>query len=327
MPIELIQQAERLGYDSVWTAEAYGCDAVTPLAFIAARPSGSASAPDHAAGRPAAGDVRHAGGDRRRPRRRRTGSSPASASPGPQIVEGWYGEPWGKPVLAAAGLHPDHAQDLRREAPVVARGTGDLAALRRAGCDRAGQAPAVHPAHERRPPDLARQRAAGDGQATASCATAGCRCTSCRAAWTSTGRGWRKGLRRAGGGAGRDLEIFGRAAVQITDDIAGGAAPGPEARHRAVRRRHGPPRPQLPQRAHGARATATSPTGAGAVPRGPQGRGGRRHPRRVRGRAGLYGPPERIEQRYPAWADSGITGLTIDTHRPEAVELMAKIAL
>ena len=37
LPMELIQTAERLGFDSVWTAEAYGSDAVTPLAFIAAR--------------------------------------------------------------------------------------------------------------------------------------------------------------------------------------------------------------------------------------------------------------------------------------------------
>src|SRR3989449_10392800 len=32
-----ILEAERLGYDSVWTAEAYGSDAVTPAAWIAAR--------------------------------------------------------------------------------------------------------------------------------------------------------------------------------------------------------------------------------------------------------------------------------------------------
>ena len=32
-----ILEAERLGYDSVWTAEAYGSDAVVPAAWIAAR--------------------------------------------------------------------------------------------------------------------------------------------------------------------------------------------------------------------------------------------------------------------------------------------------
>lgn len=35
--IERIREAERLGLGSVWTAEAHGCDAVTPLAWIAAQ--------------------------------------------------------------------------------------------------------------------------------------------------------------------------------------------------------------------------------------------------------------------------------------------------
>jgi alkanesulfonate monooxygenase SsuD/methylene tetrahydromethanopterin reductase-like flavin-dependent oxidoreductase (luciferase family) len=30
IPVQLVQRAEELGYDSVWTAEAYGTDAVTP---------------------------------------------------------------------------------------------------------------------------------------------------------------------------------------------------------------------------------------------------------------------------------------------------------
>ena len=37
IPIERIQLAEQLGYDSVWSAEAYGSDAWSPLAFIAAK--------------------------------------------------------------------------------------------------------------------------------------------------------------------------------------------------------------------------------------------------------------------------------------------------
>ena len=37
LPIEKVQLAERLGYDSVWTAEAYGSDALSPLAYLAAK--------------------------------------------------------------------------------------------------------------------------------------------------------------------------------------------------------------------------------------------------------------------------------------------------
>lgn len=36
LPVELVQQAETLGFDSVWTAEAYGSDATSPLAYLAA---------------------------------------------------------------------------------------------------------------------------------------------------------------------------------------------------------------------------------------------------------------------------------------------------
>ncbi|HMO96190.1 MAG TPA: LLM class flavin-dependent oxidoreductase, partial [Tepidiformaceae bacterium] len=35
IPVESVLEAERLGWDSVWTAEAYGSDAVTPLANLA----------------------------------------------------------------------------------------------------------------------------------------------------------------------------------------------------------------------------------------------------------------------------------------------------
>ena len=35
--LDRILEAERLGYDSVWTAEAYGSDALTPLAWYGAR--------------------------------------------------------------------------------------------------------------------------------------------------------------------------------------------------------------------------------------------------------------------------------------------------
>src|SRR5262249_17253194 len=39
VPVELVQTAEAVGYDTVWTAEAYGSDAVTPLAYLAGKTS------------------------------------------------------------------------------------------------------------------------------------------------------------------------------------------------------------------------------------------------------------------------------------------------
>ena len=44
----------------------------------------------------------------------------------------------------------------------------------------------------------------------------------------------------------------------------------------------------------------------------------------------LVGPPERIKQRYRAWADSGLTGLSLrfrgPSPNPEVIEVMAEAA-
>ena len=45
LPIDLVLEAERLGFDSVWTAEAYGSDAVTPVAWILAQTTKSRPVP------------------------------------------------------------------------------------------------------------------------------------------------------------------------------------------------------------------------------------------------------------------------------------------
>ena len=97
LPIELIQRAEALGYDSVWTAEAYGSDAVTPLAYVAAKTSRiklgtgimqlAGRTPANCAMSAATVDALAGGG-------RFIAGLGVS---GPQIVEGWYGEPWGRP--------------------------------------------------------------------------------------------------------------------------------------------------------------------------------------------------------------------------------------
>ncbi len=95
--VTLVQEAERLGYDSVWTAEAYGSDAVTPLAWLGALTtriklgSGimqmSARVPAMTAMTAATLDLLSGG-------RVLLGLGVS----GPQVVEGWHGQPYGKPL-------------------------------------------------------------------------------------------------------------------------------------------------------------------------------------------------------------------------------------
>jgi F420-dependent oxidoreductase-like protein len=118
VPLERIQLAETLGYDSVWTAEAYGSDAMTPLAFIAAHTSrirlGTAVA--QVAGRPPTMAAMQlatidqlAGGGR---------VIAGFGLSGPQIVEGWYGQPWGRPYFRLRDYTEIVRKVLRREGPV-----------------------------------------------------------------------------------------------------------------------------------------------------------------------------------------------------------------
>ena len=97
VPIEQIQLAEELGYDSVWTAEAYGSDAITVLAWVAAQTKRIRLGTGimQLAGRPPAMAAMQiqtvdalAGGNR---------VIAGFGVSGPQIVEGWYGQPWGNP--------------------------------------------------------------------------------------------------------------------------------------------------------------------------------------------------------------------------------------
>jgi F420-dependent oxidoreductase-like protein len=95
--VPLVQEAERLGYDSAWAAEAWGTDAVTVLAWMAASTSrikiGSAimqipgRTPANTAMTAATLDLMSEG-------RFILGLGTS----GPQVVEGWHGEPWGKPL-------------------------------------------------------------------------------------------------------------------------------------------------------------------------------------------------------------------------------------
>ncbi|MFI6468866.1 LLM class F420-dependent oxidoreductase [Streptomyces sp. NPDC050516] len=116
--LELARMAEEFGYDSVWTAEAWGSDAFTPLTWIAAHTSrirlGTAVA-QMAARTPTATAMHALTLDHLSGGRMMLGLGLS----GPQVVEGWYGRPFPSSPLTATREYVDVIrQVLRREAPV-----------------------------------------------------------------------------------------------------------------------------------------------------------------------------------------------------------------
>ncbi|MCZ6659451.1 MAG: LLM class F420-dependent oxidoreductase [Gammaproteobacteria bacterium] len=119
--VALAQHAERLGYDSVWTAEAYGSDALTPLAWIGAHTE----------------KIRLGTGVMQLSARTPTATAMAAMTldhlskgrviiglgvSGPQVVEGWYGAPFAKPLARTREYIAIIRQVLAREEPVTNAG-------------------------------------------------------------------------------------------------------------------------------------------------------------------------------------------------------------
>jgi F420-dependent oxidoreductase-like protein len=121
IPMELVLEAERLGYDSVWTAEAYGSDAVSPIAYIAARTTrirlGTAIM-QMPARTPAMTAMTAMTLDQLSGGRFILGLGPS----GPQVVEGWHGVAYGKPLTRTREYVSIVRQIFAREAPLEYKG-------------------------------------------------------------------------------------------------------------------------------------------------------------------------------------------------------------
>ncbi len=115
------QEAERLGFDSIWTAEAWGSDAFTPLAWWGSRTERlrlgtgivQLSARTPAATAMAAITLDHLSGGR---------FVLGLGASGPQVVEGWYGQPYPRPLARTREYVDIVRQVLRREKPVTSAG-------------------------------------------------------------------------------------------------------------------------------------------------------------------------------------------------------------
>ena len=121
LPIEIIREAEQLGYSIVWTAEAYGSDAVAPLAWVGALTQ----------------KIQLGTGIMQMPARTPANTAMTAMTldqlsggrfvlglglSGPQVVEGWHGQPYGKPI----GKTREYVEIIRsifkRERPLTHQG-------------------------------------------------------------------------------------------------------------------------------------------------------------------------------------------------------------
>ncbi|TMK58731.1 MAG: LLM class F420-dependent oxidoreductase [Actinobacteria bacterium] len=328
VPVEMVRRAEALGYHSVWSAEAYGTDALSPLAYLAAVTTriklGTAIA--QLAARPPATLAMHAmtidalgGGDR---------VIIGIGVSGPQIVEGWYGQPWGRPYARLRDYVEITRKVLDREAPVQHDGAEISLPYRGEGALGQGKAlkSILHPA-SRIPIWLA----SGAPRNTELCAEL---CDG----WLPMGLGpdgiarYREPLergfaKRGEAGPPNDFEIFTGCNVKITDDVkgaldamrpitamyVGGMGSETHNYHRDAMARRG--FADEAQRIGELWRAGHKDEAMAAVPEA------------YLEQNALVGSTERIRRRWEEGAaPEGVTGLIVGTGQVEALELLAELA-
>jgi F420-dependent oxidoreductase-like protein len=327
VPVALVQRAEELGYDSIWTAEAYGSDAVTPLAYLAAVTKRiklgtaimqlAARTPANAAMCAATVDALAGGG-------RFIAGIGVS---GPQIVEGWYGQPWGRPYYRIKDYVAIMRKILAREAPVTHDGPEISLPFTGEGALGVGK-PLKSILHMR--PNIPIYLGTGN-EATVKLTG------EIADGWLPLGfvpgsmpeyRGWlEEGFRRAGNGKGfHNFEIQASVHVEVESDVkgaldrlkpevalyVGGMGHKDKNFHKDIMVRRG--YKDAADRIQELYLAHRKAEAAAAVP-----------DEWVDAKS-LVGPPARIKERYRAWEGSGATSLTVRSRQPEAIEVMAEAA-
>src|SRR5580700_530180 len=119
--MDLVLEAERLGFEAVWAGEAYGSDAVSPVAWVLARTSqikAGTSIMQMPARTPACAAMTAMTLQAMSGNRFLCGIGPS----GPQVVEGWHGVPYGKPIGRTREYVAIIRQVLERKAPLEHHG-------------------------------------------------------------------------------------------------------------------------------------------------------------------------------------------------------------
>jgi len=328
VPVDRVRRAEELGFHSVWTAEAYGTDALSPLAYLAGCTSRIrlGTAVVQLAARPPATLAMQAmtidglaGGGR---------VIIGIGVSGPQIVEGWYGQPWGRPNARLRDYVTIVRKVLDRTEPV--RHDGPELSLPYRGPGAIGQGKALRSIlHPSAPIPL--WIASGAPRNTGLCAELG-------DGWLPMGLGpsgtepYRDVLAEGFARRGPDrrdapFEVFTGLGVTITDDVRGTL----DALRPLTAMYVGGMGSETHNYHHDAMARRGFPEAADRI--GELWRAGRRAeaeaavPDDYLEQANLVGPVERIRARFDAVTNRpGVTGVIIGTEQLEVIELVAELA-
>ncbi len=153
--LDLIRHAEKLGFDSAWTAEAWGNDAVTTATWVAAKTEtikvGTAIM-QIPARTPAMTAMTATTLNQLSDGRFKLGLGPS----GPQVVEGWHGVPYGKPLMRTREYIEIIRQIWAREKPLEFSGRALPDPLQRQGDDGSRETAEEHPPRRSLDPDLHR---------------------------------------------------------------------------------------------------------------------------------------------------------------------------
>jgi F420-dependent oxidoreductase-like protein len=322
----LIQEADRLGFHSVWTAEAYGGDAVTPCAWIAAQTE----------------RIHVATGIMQMPARTPAMTAMTATSldqlsggrfllglgvSGPQVVEGWHGVPYGKPLLRTREYVRILREIWARERPLEHDGEHYQIPYRGPGASGFGK-PLRCILHGRQIPIYIAAIGPKSIEQTAEIADGWL------PVWFSPYRTQvfqehlQRGFARAGGDKGlHNFDIATSVSVILGDDVPallnwvkpglalyiGGMGARGKNFYNDLACRYGfeaAAKKIQDLYLDGKKQEATA-----AVPD------------QLADEVALVGPPERIRDRLAAWRESGVTTLICGTAQPEALRLMAESLL
>ena len=325
LPIDMVQRAEQLGYDSVWSAEAYGSDAVSPLAYLAAKTSriklgtGILQIP---ARTPAMCAMTMSTLDALSGGRVLVGLGMS----GPQVIEGWHGVSYGRPAARIREYVEILHKIWDRKEPVAF--DGKVYRLPYQGDDASGLGkPLKSILHSRRLPVYLATMKPLSIRITAELADGWL------PIWFSPYRmsmftaDLEKGFARAGDGKSLDtFDVVAGCTVVIGDDVAaclaqlkptlalyvGGMGAKGRNFHNEMVSKYGyadvaAEIQDLYLAGRKQEATALVPD-------------------ELCDEISLCGPPARIRERFGAWQQAGVKTMMVQSSQPEALALMADIA-